>query len=637
MSETVFDKARQIWHSGVSGENEYAEFCDSIKYSGERATLRVSVCGDYTLFINGKYVASNQYADFPHYKVYDEIEISEFLVCGENKICFLVWYFGKSGDRYCTPVQGITYEILIDGNAVAYSDANTLSRLSRAYESGNTKKISPQLGYSFAYDATKEDGWLAGDGEGFSMSKELCREGDFYKRPIKKLVLGDEKVGAVTKIDGGYMVDFGEEIVGLLLFKFDSKAEQCVNIAYGELLENGHVKRIIGMRDFSAEYIARQGKNEYTNYMFRFACRYIEITCREALDDICVSILPQYYPAKVRETVLADEIDRRIYEISLNTLRLCMMEHYVDCPWREQCMYAFDSRNQMLCGYSAFEDGNFEYARANLLLMSKDSRADGLLSICFPSAGKLTIPSFSLYYILAVKEYMEQSGDLSLGEAVFGKIETVLRIFAANMRDGEVYKFGNTDCWNFYDWSPYANFEAAEKDSKPDFLINCIVIIALKAYNDICEMLGRNNAYGELAEEIKRTVRNKYYNTGNGLFFVSDIDEDATELANSLAIVSGVADGELAEKICQSLASGELISCSLSMKCFKYDALIKTDKQAYASVILNEIRQMYGIMLDNGATTTWETIDGASAFENAGSLCHGWSALPVHYYKLLMK
>lgn len=637
MSEAVFSRARQIWHDGDGGENEYAEFCDGIKYSGGRAMLRVSVCGDYTLFINGKYAASNQYADFPHYKIYDEIEISEFLVHGENKICFLVWYFGKSGNRYCTPVQGIIYEILLDGNVAAYSGANTVSRLSRAYESGGKKKISPQLGYSFTYDATKEDGWLADGGEGFSASRELCREGGFYKRPTKKLVLGAERAGAVTKTDGGYIVDFGEEVVGLLSLAFDSAAEQCVNIAYGELLENGHVKRIIAMRDFSAEYIARQGKNEYTNYMFRFACRYVEITCGEALDDLCVSILPQYYPVKARETAYANELDGRIYEISLNTLRLCMMEHYVDCPWREQCMYAFDSRNQMLCGYSAFEGGNFEYARANLLLMSKDRRADGLLSICFPSAGGLTIPSFSLYYILAVKEYLEYSGDLSLGEAVIDKAESILRTFAANMHGGEVCKFGNDDCWNFYDWSPYANFETAEKNGKPDFLINCIVIIALKAYNDICKMLGRDNSYAEIAEEIRYTVRKKYYNPNSGLFFVSDIDEPATELANSLAVVSGVADGALAEKICRSLAGGELIPCSLSMKCFKYDALIKTDKEGYTSAILNEIRQLYGIMLDEGATTTWETIDGAQAFDNAGSLCHGWSALPVHYCNLLMK
>jgi hypothetical protein len=37
-------------------------------------------------------------------------------------------------------------------------------------------------------------------------------------------------------------------------------------------------------------------------------------------------------------------------------------------------------------------------------------------------------------------------------------------------------------------------------------------------------------------------------------------------------------------------------------------------------------------MIETG--TVWETIDGKAAFDNAGSLCHGWSATPIYYYNL---
>jgi len=37
-------------------------------------------------------------------------------------------------------------------------------------------------------------------------------------------------------------------------------------------------------------------------------------------------------------------------------------------------------------------------------------------------------------------------------------------------------------------------------------------------------------------------------------------------------------------------------------------------------------------MVFAGATTFWETPRGAADFDHAGSLCHGWSALPVYYY-----
>ena len=73
------------------------------------------------------------------------------------------------------------------------------------------------------------------------------------------------------------------------------------------------------------------------------------------------------------------------------------------------------------------------------------------------------------------------------------------------------------------------------------------------------------------------------------------------------------------------------------MKTFKYDALLKCDKAKYQSAVLEEIRQDYEKMLAAGATSVWETTDGASAFDNAGSLCHGWIAIPIVYFETLLR
>ena len=66
------------------------------------------------------------------------------------------------------------------------------------------------------------------------------------------------------------------------------------------------------------------------------------------------------------------------------------------------------------------------------------------------------------------------------------------------------------------------------------------------------------------------------------------------------------------------------------MKVFEFDALLAVNEKNCAYV-LETIRRDYGYMLSKGATSFWETIVGASDFHNAGSLCHGWSALPVYY------
>ena len=78
-----------------------------------------------------------------------------------------------------------------------------------------------------------------------------------------------------------------------------------------------------------------------------------------------------------------------------------------------------------------------------------------------------------------------------------------------------------------------------------------------------------------------------------------------------------------------------MIPNTLSMNCFRFDALLKADRVKYGPIILEEIDRDFGYMLKNGATTFWETILGQRDFEDAGSLCHGWSALPLYYYHIL--
>ena len=76
------------------------------------------------------------------------------------------------------------------------------------------------------------------------------------------------------------------------------------------------------------------------------------------------------------------------------------------------------------------------------------------------------------------------------------------------------------------------------------------------------------------------------------------------------------------------------IRLTLSMNTFYYDALLKVDP-SYKTFVITDMRKKYGNMLKQGATTFWETEKGWEDFGGAGSLCHGWSAIPVYYLSLL--
>ncbi len=626
-----FHNAKWIWVEEDSKPDTYGEFYSEFSWMEGEVDCLLSCDGDYTLYINGQYVASNQYGDYEWYKAYDVLDITPYLQKGKNKLSLLVWHLGKDTQRYIKAKAGIIFELQSKGKTLLSSDERTLARYSKTYKQGLQKSITPQLGFSFSYDADKEDDWRF-FGKGFENAVCVDKHCSLIKRPTKKLQSLERVPGRVIFSEKNhYVIDFGREIVGWISLAFSSKSAQELRVDWGEDLQNGHVRRIIEYRTFSFWYTAKAGKNEYVNYMLRFGCRYLEIYSKAPICIDEIAIIPQGYPVQEKRVQLSNELEQKIYDNCVNTLKLCMMEHYVDTPWREQCLYVYDSRNQALCGYKAFEGGNTEYVRANLKLIAQDRRDDGLLAICSPCGMDLTIPSFSLYYFLQVNEYLRYTGDISLAEEVYDKLISVLQAFIEDRKEGLLLKFEGENHWNFYDWSPYLDGELhGSEDAVPDLMINLLFIFALQNLREIDEKLGREFAYTALLEESKRRTREVFFCHNEGLYAMTIDGKGFTALGNALAILTGLVSKEESEYICEKIARGELIDCSLSMKTFKYDALYAVNKEKWRGHVRDEIRKDYGEMVSMG-DTVWETGDGAAAFDGAGSLCHGWSAIPILY------
>ena len=629
----MLEHTKFIWLN-ESQKNSYAEFFDTFEVEKGQVCVNISVDGDYVLYVNGEYASSSQYGDFEHYKIYDTIDISSKTKQGKNTIAILAWHFGEDSSRYKKYKAGLAFEIIQDERVILSSSKATKSRKSPTYISGLSKKISSQLGFSYSYDATKEDAFPKEISKDFSQSFEVEKKCEFFPRPIKKHTLDAPvfaKISSKSEDSCHYVLDLGKEYVGYLTFDIFANEETDINVAYGEHLDNGHVRRQIGDRDFSIDYRAKGGENKFTNYMLRFACRYLEIRTHSPIRLDKIGIIPQVYITKKTHPCLENELDREIYQMCLNTLECCMMEHYVDCPWREQSLYAFDSRNQMLAGYLAYEDKNKDYARANLLLISKDKRDDGLLSICYPAGIDLTIPSFSLHYITALCEYLENTGDKSLIYEVEHKIKEIIGAMLRNEKNGLIYSFEGSNHWNFYDWSRHQDGSLwnGEK-SKPELTLTLLFINALCSYKKICQKCSLDFKYDNKIESLKSRIKEVFFDKEDGLFTLVPNEKAYHTLPNSLAILLDIPTDKERLKIAEKITQGELIEPSLSMKAFEYDALLSVDK-SYINYIKHQIREVYGNMLKNGSSTVWETKMGRDDFDKAGSLCHGWSAIVIKY------
>ena len=316
----VFKKSKWIWISNELNKDEYGEFFTSFYCESSNAECRISCDGDYTLFVNGNMVESNQYGDFEHYKVFDEIDISKYIKRGKNTFAVLVWHFGEDFQRYKPARAGVIFEITSQDKLLLCSDEHILARRSRTYVSGRCKKITNQLGFSFLYDATKEDGWEYNGFPDGGFAVAVNKNCSFYLRPDSKLQRNEEKLSRVIKNGGNYyLVDLGEESVGLPSFELISSTVQKITVFWGEDLSNGHVRGIINDRNFSYEYVAKAGKNKFTNYMLRLGCRYLELYSENQIELLYLGIIPQTYPVKKKPFRLKGTVEQKIYDICVNT------------------------------------------------------------------------------------------------------------------------------------------------------------------------------------------------------------------------------------------------------------------------------------------------------------------------------
>ena len=281
--------AKWIWCNANSQADEYGEFVDKFFFNGGKAVLRISADSNYAAYLNGELIAFGQYADFPHDKIYDEIDITNHCRAGENRLAIIVWYYGIDTSLvYYLGKAALMYTVAVDGNVCCQSDETTLSRMSCAYQNHRCKLITNQVGFSYTYDANKEDAWLTADVDGFAPSVVVEQTLPLRVRPCKRLELRDPVFGKECKRfrDGGVIYDLGGEEVGFLQMEFTVPYEQTVIISYGENLEDGCVRRLIDGRDFSVIYRAKAGKNVFLNPFRRLGAAYLEVHSEQPIDDV---------------------------------------------------------------------------------------------------------------------------------------------------------------------------------------------------------------------------------------------------------------------------------------------------------------------------------------------------------------
>lgn len=685
----VFAGAQWIWRQPEPIDNQYVEFLGDFASEGEKTiTMRISADAQYCLYVNGQLAGFGQYADFPSYKAYDELDLTPYVRPGVNR--FTVGAYSPVTDSSCYRYgkQAVIFELLADGAVVAASGPDTLCRQHPGYRSGRVDLVTWQLGYSFEYDAR-------GEGEQARPAVVLEHTRAFTPRPIPKLRLEPRRTAALqsqgvfthapadradtlgkrmqyaalsfrdlrelsglasapvfpredgvtfqcAEGDGVYLLlDCGEEDAGFLDLELDVDEGTEILIGWGEHTDDLRLRTFVGARNFAARYIAGRGRQRFSHVYRRAGLRYVELFVGAPRCTLYYAgVRPTVYPVSARPSFhVADRLHQRIYEVSKRTLLACLHEHYEDCPWREQALYAMDSRNQMLCGYYAF--GEYAAPRASLQLLALSLREDGLLELCAPAKVPVTIPSFSAMFIVELYEYLLFSGDRDFADALLPTARALADAFAARRADnGLIPAYTHKEHWNFYEWQPYLEgYQTHPLDTEPvrfDAPLQCFVVLALARLADLCDALGAPGAagYRAMADEMRAATHALFWDEQQGGYYSFANSKDRwqfAQLTQALAVCADVCGEDLIDRVLPHLTGGGMVPVTLSYSVFQFDALMRRP-ETYAKWVFDHIADDWGHMLYREATTFWETLVGAPDFDNAGSLCHGWSAVPVYVY-----
>lgn len=384
--------------------------------------------------------------------------------------------------------------------------------------------------------------------------------------------------------------------------------------------------------------VAGYGKTEqpesYTPFLFR-TFRYIQLaieTKEEPLTIVSYDYLTTGYPLEVKHVPdIPDETMRRIWEISLRTLKRCMHETYVDCPFYEQLQYTMDSRAEILFTYEV--SGDDRLARQCMDAFRRTQRSDGILKASAPTVSINVIPGFSIFYILMVHDHMTYFHDRELVQTHFNCIDGVLQYFADHLTEkGLVGSVGGIlfmhRYWSFIDWCNEWHETigvpvAATRGDGSITMESLLYLYGLKKAAELADYIGKHDTaadYRHRAEALSDAIK-KYCMGENGLIQDGPGLELYSTHAQIWAILNDLVDtAQGKEMLDKTFAVAGIPQCSVSMSFYLLLALDKVGDREK----MDKMWQPWRDMLDNNLTTCVENTT------DVRSDCHAWGALMLY-------
>lgn len=674
----VTQRTRRIWDFSPSHPHELVQFRKRFQLSKAGvATLRIAVETDFILYCDEQEILRRQYQDYPASRRYREVHFP--LVEGSHLLAVLAYFQGEDFQTSVgSDLPGLWLEMRLPDGCEICSDESFRARPDPTLLHDRLDKVTPQIGFVFGIDGRKKENWLAleYDDADWKMAIPLGEEWNPRPAPVPSMSISprqeiapmrrenifrmhsdanDQSYAAIVaqdeygvpkgKANGiAILYDLGCERFGLVEVELTADRGTVLDVSYGEHLADGHIRNRIGSRNFTERYLAGGKPREQFGLFRAIGGRYIQLNVVGAIEELRLFFRATSTPLSESPTPPENAEDAKMWEASKRTLTLCMSDHYMDCPWREQALYGGDSRLQMLFGYGLW--GNYDYARASLGLLCRSVLPNGLIAISSPSVMPPQIPVFGMHLANIAAEWTLYSGKPGIWEecrsslrtitsALTEKYDATLELYLTPARKG---------AWNFYEWSRGLDgFSDREDCTLFDHLDGTPLLESpynlhlLEFFRNLYQLSG-DVSFAERAESLVKAIRTHYWDAENAVLRTRDDSSLTHEAVQAIALYLGVIPEHDRIRVWEQLKNGRHVPITLSSFLYLLEAAYQDAQHGNLDPMEWVAARMRTIFepMPNACGTYWETAKGEADFDGAGSLCHGWSAIPIWFFQRVL-
>ena len=439
-------------------------------------------------------------------------------------------------------------------------------------------------------------------------------------------------VNCETIATNGVLYDFGQETFGYLKLK---GLQGTVRIYYGESREEALDKEHCETLDVVNGQLATQ-KNANHNSQFSivncqlskaFRFVYIEKDGDATYDDVLMDY--EFAPFDAQHSGsfrCSDDEINRIWDVAAYTMDLTTREFFMDGIKRDRWTWSGDAIQSYLMNYYLRFDAEC-VKRTIRQLRGKDP----------VTAHVNTIMDYTFYWFKSIHDYYEYTGDVDFVREMWPRMVTLMDYVEGRL-NSEGMAEGQPDDWIFVDWVDFPMHKRGTLCFEQILLMKAMETMAICA-----KLLGINKSdYRVKAEELRNKIKQTFWSYEQKAYYhaIEDgtMNRQITKFPNMFAILYGLAYEEERREIMQSVMLNPAIDPITTpyMRFYELETLLIDGRHEQ---VLKEMRDYWGGMLREGATSFWEKYvpseKGTQHLAMYGrpygkSLCHAWGASPVY-------